>query len=217
MNVRDLGLMEYRAARKLQEQAHAAVLAGGSEQLLFVEHPPVITLGRRPGIAKNILASSAELSRRHIDIVESDRGGDITFHGPGQLVAYPIIRLADHQLSVSGYVHLLEEIIANTLSDFGISSFTDPKAVGVWVRSPGHTSGAPAKIAAIGVRIRRGVTLHGLALNVTTDLSFFDLIVPCGLSNRQVTSLAKLLPENPPTMDEVKKKLTHRIIESFLQ
>jgi lipoyl(octanoyl) transferase len=214
MRFHDLGLLEYRAAWKLQEEAHAAVLAGGEEQLFFVEHPPVITLGRRPGLSKHILASSADLTRRGIEVIESDRGGDITFHGPGQLVAYPIVRLVDHQLSVSGYVHWLERIVIQTLNDFGIEAFVDPKAVGVWTRSPGCTSGAPTKIAAIGVRIRRGVTLHGLSLNVTTDLSFFNLIIPCGLENRQVTSMVQLLPD-PLSMVQVKEKLKQRIIESF--
>jgi lipoate-protein ligase B len=214
MQFHDLGLLEYRAAWKLQEEAHAAVLAGGEEQLFFVEHPPVITLGRRPGLTKHILASTTDLSTQGIKVVESDRGGDITFHGPGQLVAYPIIRLADHKLSVSGYVHLLERIIMQTLKDFGIETFVDPKAVGVWTQNSVGTSKAPTKIAAIGVRIRRGVTLHGLALNVATDLSFFNLIIPCGLENRQVTSMAKLLPTTP-TMAEVKKKLKQRMIESF--
>jgi lipoate-protein ligase B len=214
MRVRDLGLLEYRAAWKLQEEAHAAVFAGGEEQSLLVEHPPVVTLGRRPGLRKHILVSSHELANRGVEVVESDRGGDITFHGPGQLVAYPIVRLADHHLSVSGYVHLLESIIMKTLSDFGIDAFVDPKAVGVWTEKPGCTSGAPNKIGAIGVRIRRGVTLHGLALNVSTDLSFFNLIIPCGLENRGVTSMAQLLAA-PPVMDEVKEKLRQRIIESF--
>jgi lipoate-protein ligase B len=215
MQIRDLGTVEYRSAWKIQEEAHAAVLAGGEEQLLLVEHPPVITLGRRPGLMAHILASSEELRRREVQVIESDRGGDITFHGPGQLVVYPIIRLADHKLSVSAYVHGLEEIIIAYLNDLGVEAFTDPQAVGVWVRSPGGISGAPSKVAAIGVRIRRGVSLHGLALNVSTDMSYFNLIIPCGLENRQVTSIARLFPQNPPAISDVKQKLTQRMIEYF--
>ena len=107
MQVRDLGTMNYRDAWALQERVHAEVLAGADEQLLLVEHPPVITLGRRPGLAKNILAAADALERAGVEVVESDRGGDVTFHGPGQLVAYPIVRLNDHRLSVGGYVRTL--------------------------------------------------------------------------------------------------------------
>src|SRR5690242_6056076 len=114
MIVQDLGTMQYREAWAEQERLHAEVLAGGEERLLLVEHPPVITLGRRPGLAKNILSSADALARAGVEVVESDRGGDVTFHGPGQIVAYPIIRLADHQLSVSGYVHRLEDILIAT-------------------------------------------------------------------------------------------------------
>lgn len=213
MICRDLGLMDYRTAWKLQEEAHAAVLAGGEEMVLLVEHPPVITLGRRPGLMRHILASNQELQEKNIEVVESDRGGDITFHGPGQLVAYPILRLTDHSLSVSGYVHRLEKIIIDTLAAFGVTGFTDPAAVGVWVNNSPHS--APAKIAAIGVRIRRGVSLHGLALNVSTNLDYFNLIIPCGLANRAVTSLEKCLPQNPPTMEMAKAALIEKMIASF--
>ncbi len=199
--------MDYRQAWALQEQAHADVMAGGDEQLLLVEHPPVITFGRRPGIEQNLIASKEMLEHRGVQLVPSDRGGDITFHGPGQLVAYPIIRLADHKLTVSGYVHLLEKIIIQTLQSFGIGAVTDPAAVGVW--TPTASCGT-AKVCAIGVRIRRGVTLHGLALNVSTDLSFFDLIVPCGLANRPVTSLQQLLGDAVSDMPAVKAEIVQQ-------
>ena len=217
MQIRDLGLLEYRATWKIQEEVHADVLAGGEEQLLLVEHPPVITLGRRPGLQKHILASSAELTDRGVDVVETDRGGEATFHGPGQLVAYPIVRLADHHLSVSGYVHLLEKITVRTLSDLGIEAFTDPKAVGVWAQNLSSASKTSSKIAAIGVRIRRGVSMHGLAINVNTDLSFFDLIVPCGIAGQQVTSILNLLGKDTPTIANVKEKLTCRLINSMIR
>jgi lipoate-protein ligase B len=159
--------------------------------LLLVEHPPVITLGRRPGLSKNILAAADALERGGVEVVESDRGGDVTFHGPGQLVAYPIVRLADHRLSVGGYVRRLQEIVIATLNDLGVPSQLDPHAIGVWTCGSAAAACELAKICAIGVRIRRGVSMHGLALNVTTDLRYFELIVPCGLSGRAVTSLAK--------------------------
>jgi len=201
MRVQDLKLMPYRDAWALQEQAHAEVLAGGEEQLILVEHPPVITYGRRPGLEKNLIASEEQLQKLGVDVVQSDRGGDITFHGPGQLVVYPIIRLNDHRLSVGGYVRMLQETVIEALGDLGVEAHRDEGAIGVWVGE-----GASAeKISAIGVRIRRGVSIHGLALNVTTDLKFFDLIVPCGISNRGVTSLRRVLGERAPGMDEVKR------------
>src|SRR5205085_2835772 len=129
----------------------------------------------------------------------------------GQLVSYPIIRLADHGLSVSSYVHRLEKIAIATLADLGIEAAADTKAVGVWTEDPE----ARAKICAIGVRIRKGISLHGLALNVTTDLRFFDLIVPCGLHGRSVTSIQKLLGERTPCMDQVKERLRTQFRAAF--
>ena len=201
--------MAYRDAWALQEAAHAEVLGGAEERVLLVEHPPVITFGRRPGVDRNIVAPPEVLRSRGVDVVPSDRGGDVTFHGPGQLVAYPIVRLIDHQLSVGGYVRALEVAVIQCLSDLGVVARKDDCAVGVWVDDG---SGALAKICAIGVRVRRGVTLHGLALNVTTDLSFFDLIIPCGLVGRPVTSLRKLLGDQAPKMLRVKQALGERLV-----
>lgn len=209
MQIHDLGLTSYRDAWAIQETAHEEVVNGGPERVFLVEHPPVITYGRRPSVDRNLLVSNAQLQSLGVEVVQSDRGGDITFHGPGQLVAYPIIRLADHRLSVSGYVHLLESVIIAALEKFKVPANVDPAAVGVWT----HTAAcSPAKVCAIGVRIRRGVTLHGLALNVTTDLKFFDLIVPCGLQNRPVTSLEQLLPDNVPSMQTVKTVVTQQLL-----
>ena len=209
MLFQDLGHLPYREAWAIQEQVHAQVLSGGQERVLFVEHPPVITLGRRPGVSRNLIASDEQLATLGVEVVQSDRGGDITFHGPGQIVAYPIIRLNDHRLSVGAYVHGLERAIVATLADFDIAARADPSAVGVWA----DDAGKPAKICAIGVRIKRGISLHGLALNVDTNLSYFDLIVPCGLVGRPVTSMRKLMMERTPTMDQVKDSLARHLTE----
>ncbi len=196
--------MDYEPAWRLQERRHAEVAEGGPERLLLVEHTPVITLGRRSGVIAHLIASEADLGRIGVQLIQSDRGGDITFHGPGQLVAYPILRLIDHRLSVGGYVRMLQERIIDLLNGFGLPARRDPEAVGVWVP---NANGELAKICAIGVRIRRGVTMHGLALNVTTDLDYFNLIVPCGLSGRPVTSMLALMGEKTPAMETVKQRL----------
>lgn len=199
----DLGKSNYRDAWAVQEQVHAQVLAGEEEQILLVEHPPVITFGRRAEIMgqNNLLASAEALAQAGVEVVQSDRGGDVTFHGPGQLVVYPIIRLSAHGLSVGSYVRLLQETIVAALRELGIESHRDTGAVGVWVGEADRAE----KICAIGVRIRRGVTMHGLALNVTTDLRYFNYIIPCGICNRGVTSIQKLLGEKTPNMDQVKR------------
>ena len=203
----DLGTMPYRDAWAVQERAHAEVVAGAEEQVLLVQHPPVITLGRRAGQMVHVLSQPATLQADGVELVESDRGGDVTYHGPGQLVVYPIIRLNDHQLSVGRYVHTLEEMVIDLLAELGVSAHQDRCAVGVWTND--------GKVCAIGVRIRRGVTLHGLALNVTTNLDHFDLIVPCGLAGRSVTSLQKLLRDDVPSMDTVKQMIVARMIKAW--
>ena len=211
MQVIDLGRLPYREAWDIQEQAHAQVVAGEAERLLLVEHPPVITLGRRPGVSQNLLASSERLAKLGVEVVQSDRGGDITFHGPGQIVAYPIVRLIDHRLSVGAYVHTLERIVVETLDGLDIPAQTDRAAVGVWVNHDGRLE----KICALGVRIKRGVSLHGIALNVTTDLAWFDLIVPCGLAGRSVTSIQRLIHDRTPPIEQVKHSLTDKFLEVF--
>jgi lipoyl(octanoyl) transferase len=199
LRVEDLQVMDYRQAWALQEAALAEVADGAAERLLLVEHPPVITLGRRPPTSEHLLASPDDLARAGVEVVHSDRGGEITFHGPGQLVVYPIIRLIDHRLSVGGYVRMLEHSVIAALAEMGVTGQREQGAVGVWTGN--------AKICAIGVRIRRGVSMHGLALNVDIDLSRFDLIVPCGLSGRAVTSLRQVLGEKTPPMATVKTVL----------
>ena len=200
--------MAYRDAWAFQEAAHAEVVDGAEERLLFVEHPPVITYGRRPGVEKNVITPPDVLQSRGVEVVPSDRGGDVTFHGPGQLVAYPIVRLIDHRLSVGGYVRALETSVIDALAKFGVTARKDECAVGVWADD---RTGTLAKVCAVGVRVRRGVTLHGLALNVTTDLGYFDLIIPCGLVGRRVTSLRDLLGRKVPPMEAVKQVLAERL------
>lgn len=223
MRVEDLGRLAYREAWARQEQAHARVQQGGEEVLFLVEHPPVITFGRRPGAGQHLLASADQLARIGVEVVQSDRGGDITFHGPGQIVAYPIVRLADRGLLAGSYVRRLLGGVIAALGDFGLEARLDPGAIGVWVPLPGHirppvpTTGdepALAKICALGVRIRRGISLHGIALNVTTDLRFFNLIVPCGLT-RPVTSMQQVMGERLPPLERIKAGLVQRLGEAL--
>jgi lipoyl(octanoyl) transferase len=223
--VNDLGRMAYRPAWEVQQQVHESVVAGGAETILVVEHTPVITLGRRGQVVGTLLTPIEELASRGVELVHSDRGGDITYHGPGQIVAYPIIRLIDHGLTVGGYVHKLEAIVIGALAEMGIHGETDPEAVGVWVaaresrewtaESREEERGELAKICAIGVRIRRGVTMHGLALNAATDLTGFSDIVPCGLAERKVTSVAEALGGSAPQMARVKEILVRHLAEAF--
>jgi lipoate-protein ligase B len=229
MRTIDLGLIPYRDAWRIQEELHAEVVAGAEEALLLLEHTPVITLGRRVADAqKNLLTPAEVLGRMGVEVVESDRGGDITYHGPGQLVAYPIVRLIDHRLSVGAYVRRLEDVVIETLGEFGIEGFKDESAIGVWVNVPAGeggehrtsniehrtSKGEAAKICALGVRIKRGVTLHGIALNLTTDLGHFGLINPCGLG-RPVTSMGEVLGERAPSMGELKGVFARRAREAF--
>jgi lipoyl(octanoyl) transferase len=181
--LRELGRTDYGQALELQRQLIAERQQGLiPDQLLLLEHPHVITLGRN-GKAANLLASAEVLSRAGIAFYPTDRGGDVTYHGPGQLVGYPIIDLREWKRDVGAYVRAVEQAIIDTLADYGISAGRIPKLTGVWVDD--------RKIAAIGVHISRWVTSHGFALNVSTDLSYFQYIVPCGLT-KPVTSMAAL-------------------------
>lgn len=212
MQIQDLDMMPYRQAWTLQETILDEVADGGEERILLVEHPPVITFGRRAELsATHLRVPREQLARMGVDVVESDRGGDITFHGPGQIVAYPILRLADRHLSVGGYVHKLEDAVIDALSQLNVPSRKDQCAVGVWVDQNDMLN----KICAVGVRIKRGVTMHGLALNVEPDLSYYDLIVPCGLECRPVTSLHRLLHHKAPSFLAVKQTLSHSLLRHF--
>jgi len=166
----------------------------------FCEHPPVITLGRN-GKRENLLASEHVLKQKSVEFYESDRGGDITYHGPGQIVGYPIIDLGAIRRDVHWYVRMLEEVMIRASAEFGISAFRVAGKTGIWVES-GATE---EKLAAIGVHLSRWVTSHGFAYNVATDLRNFELIVPCGIANRKATSLEKLL-ERRVQKDEVAPK-----------
>ncbi len=216
LTVRDLGRMPYAEAFALQKDLLRQVLEGRHAQpappmfLLLVEHdPPVITVSRRPGAAQHLLASADQLAGAGVEVAQTDRGGDITYHGPGQLVVYPILDLNALGLRLHGYMRLLEQAVIETLARFGIEGRRDPAATGVWAGDP------LGKICAMGVRISQWVSMHGLALNVSTDLSHFDLIVPCGLAGRGVTSMGRLLGDGCPPMAEVKRFLTETLAASL--
>jgi len=185
----DLGLIGYAEAWELQKRVVASRKAGAiADVLLLCEHPPVITLGRS-GKRENLLASEHVLRQKGVEFHASDRGGDITYHGPGQIVGYPILNLGAIRRDVVWYVRMLEEAMIRATAEFGITAERVGGKTGIWVRA-GSTE---EKLAAIGVRISRWVTSHGFAYNVSTDLRNFDLIVPCGIADRKATSLEKLL------------------------
>ena len=167
----------------MQQRLAAGVRAGDPPTLILLEHPPTYTLGVR-GDAANILASGDRLRALGAEVVRTDRGGDVTFHGPGQIVGYPIVDLRALGIGVADYVRGLEAMLIDTLSGFGIAAERSARNAGVWA--------GDAKLAAIGVRVSRGITTHGFALNVNTDLSWFNHIVPCGLADVTVTSMAQL-------------------------
>lgn len=206
--------MGYSAAREVQDLHAAEVLAardaGGVEtvgRLLLVEHDPVITIGRHPGSARHVLADAGVLARAGVEMVETDRGGDVTYHGPGQLVVYPILDLNRLGLGIHAYMRLLEDVAIAVCGRAGVVARREPGATGVWVDS----AGGARKICAMGVRIRRWVSLHGLAINITTNLDHFGLIVPCGLAGRSVTSLRRELGEGCPTFDRVKGWMVEQV------
>jgi len=194
IHVVQLGILEYATALRLQQSLVELRKQGRIEDvLLLLQHSPVITLGRNAQ-RRNLLQSEAELGQRGVEVFECDRGGDVTFHGPGQLVAYPIFDLRGFtpKLGAVAFVRKLEEVLIRSCGDFGIETQRIAGLTGVWT-----TDREPAKIAAIGVHISRAVTSHGFALNVTTDLDCFRLIVPCGIADKPVTSMAKELGRVP--------------------
>jgi len=201
-NVLYLGRVAYGTALQLQHTLQEMRKAGRIENtLLLLEHPPVITLGRNARL-DNVLAPPEFLAQRGVELFEIDRGGDVTFHGPGQLVAYPIFDLRSFEPKVGAveYVRRLEEVLIRTCGDYGIGTQRIKGLTGVWTYALRNKP--EAKIAAIGVHISRGVTTHGFALNATTDLDFFSLIVPCGITGKPVTSIQREL-QKPISLEEV--------------
>jgi lipoyl(octanoyl) transferase len=190
----------------MQERAVERVRAGcGPEQLLLLEHPHVFTLGRGAD-GRNILADRQQMESHSIEVHETGRGGDVTYHGPGQLVGYPIINLKPDRCDVHRYVRDIEETLIRTVADFGITGARIAGLTGVWV--------GDEKVAAIGVRIARWVTSHGFALNVNTDLSYFRMIVPCGITDKGVTSISRLLGRGVD-MREVARAAARHFAEVF--
>jgi lipoyl(octanoyl) transferase len=232
----DLGLVGYAEAWELQKRLVAARKANAIDDvLLFCEHPHVITLGRS-GNRANLLAGENILRQKGVEYFETTRGGDITYHGPGQIVGYPILNLAAIRRDVVWYVRTLEEAMIRVTAELGIAAHRDPGKTGIWVK-PAGTQGdsrvtavipsaseesavelsneqAPEKLAAIGVHISRWVTSHGFAYNVATDLRYFELIVPCGIAGRKATSLEKLLQRNV-SLAEIKPLLAKHVGEVF--
>lgn len=225
-----LGRIGYEDALTLQRSLHAQVAAGEhAPVLLMLEHNPVITVSRRASATGHVLAAPDRLAELGIEVCQTDRGGDVTYHGPGQLVVYPILRLGELGLSLGRYVRWLEQVLIELLEVLGVPAERDPTATGVWVRptqKKGSADGAAcggcllAKIAAIGVRYSRGVTLHGLAFNIQPDMRHFATIVPCGLAGRPVIDLRSLLDRPPPSVMEVGRMLSEimvRHIQSMQQ
>jgi len=201
-HLEQLGLVDYAAALEVQRERVAQRKAGAiPDTLLLLEHPHVYTLGRNAR-QENMLVSEEFLASRGAQVFPTDRGGDVTYHGPGQLVGYPILDLTRHQRDISWYMRSLEEVFIRTANDYGIEAGRSKGAAGVWVGDD--------KLTAMGVHLSRWVTSHGFAMNVNTDLRYFEWIVPCGLQGKGVTSLAKLLGHSVE-MQEV----TERVVEHF--
>ena len=203
----DLGLIAYTEACALQQALVCARRADAvPDVLLLCEHPHVITLARN-GKREHLLASDHLLRQMRVEFCESDRGGDITYHGPGQVVGYPIVKLSEIRRDVGWYVRQLEEAMIRTSGDFGISAKRLEEKTGVWVSVSGEHE---EKLGAIGVHLSRWVTSHGFAYNVSTDLRYFDLIVPCGITGKRATSLEKLLGRIVP-----REAVTSRVTKHF--
>ena len=206
--------LPYSEGMRLQDALVSARISGKiPDTVLLLEHNPVITMGVRAA-AEHILLSPEALAQRGIELVKSSRGGDVTWHGPGQVVMYPIIRLGEQEADARGYLYNLEEIAIRTAADCGTTAFRRPGLTGAWTEN--------GKLAAIGIRLKRWVTFHGLSFNVNPDLSGFAAIIPCGLAGKPVTSLQALLGKSCPAMETVRERLLahfgevcHRTVQSF--
>jgi lipoyl(octanoyl) transferase len=230
----DLGAMDYQSAWDKQEQLlrknieikailrnqeAAATLSQAvgepepetTHHLLFVEHPPVYTLGKS-GRMEHVLISEEERVAKQIAFYPANRGGDITYHGPGQLVAYPVLDLEKFYTDIGRYLRSLEEVIILTMAEYGLKGERSPGETGVWMDP--DIKGRERKICAMGIRCSRWITMHGLAFNINNDLSYFEYIVPCGIQNKQVTSLQKELGRLIP-MEEVKEKVKRNFEKVF--
>ena len=222
INVYDLGVLDYKTALNFQEKKLQEIIyikrtnrnEGSSIEtpnyFLFVEHPPVITLGKS-GQEKNLLLTKEELERKKIQYFNTNRGGDITFHGHGQIVGYPVIDLENFYTDINRYLRTLEEIVISTLNYFKISSQRSPGETGVWLESNSPNS---RKICAIGVKTSRWVTMHGFALNVDTDLRYYNYIVPCGIKGKGITSINQEIKKNV-SINEVKEKILENLKKTF--
>ncbi|MBD0331581.1 MAG: lipoyl(octanoyl) transferase LipB [Chitinophagaceae bacterium] len=225
---RDLGLIDYKSAwdyqeRLLKENIDIKSNVSGSEHevsnrklstknyLLFVEHPPVYTLGKS-GKPQHVLINERQRIEKGIEFFHTNRGGDITFHGPEQIVGYPVLDLEKFYTDIGRYLRDLEEVIILTLAEYGIIAGRSPGETGVWIDA--RTKGRERKICAMGVRCSRWITMHGFALNVNTDLSYFNYIVPCGIQNKKVTSMKEELGRQVDT-EEVKQKLMNKFEKVF--
>ena len=202
-NILDLGLSDYNETWKLQKKLQSKRILGEIEDhLLLVEHPPVFTLGKNAS-KQHIINNSDDVS-----IIQTDRGGNITFHGPGQLVGYPILDLNHYKRSITWYMRELEQLIIDVLGEYDIKASRKKGLTGTWVKDK--------KIAALGVRISRWVTMHGFSLNINPDLNFYKNIIPCGIKEYGVTSMAKIMGNEVPSMDEIKAKMTKYFTKNFV-
>jgi len=199
--VLELGLIEYQEAYNLQRTFHQQRVEGKiPDVLLLLEHPPTITIGKS-GTLDNVLVSRERLAQEGMSLFFSDRGGDVTYHGPGQLVGYPIVDLRQRGKDLHSYVKKLEEVILRTLSDFSIDGDRDECHPGVWVNEQ--------EIAAIGLSLRNWVSMHGFALNINIDLEHFSFINPCGFSDRRATSMSKILGSQIPIREATNSLISH--------
>jgi len=208
LEVRDLGRRSYAEALELQRELRRRRAEGELDHdvLLLTEHPPVVTLGRGTRTS-SLPYPAAILERRGAEVFEVERGGDVTFHGPGQLVGYPIVDLTGHRRDLHWYLRRLEDTLISAIERLGVPAGRTPGLTGVWT--------AGRKIASIGIHVKQWVTLHGFALNVTTDLSWFDLIVPCGIEQVVMTSLAEeLLREDHPALE---REARQAVMEAFAE
>jgi len=202
----DLGLIEYKKAWQIQKEFHTKRTLGKIDDILFIcEHPHTYTLGKTAE-EKNLLFGEQELQRKEITVFNIDRGGDITYHGPGQIVGYAILDLKNWKQDTHLYLRALEDVLISTCKDYGLESERNIKYTGVWIDY--------RKICAIGIKVSRWVTMHGFAFNVNTDLSLFDGIIPCGIQEKEVTTLSKELDADV-NIEEVKKIVTNNFVNIF--